>query len=219
MSAFRKLNSFDTPALIRHWCALDANERMDRFHGTMSDAAIIRLAESLDWSHMTLVGYFDHGELRGVAMVAFDKPKDPGAAPDCAELALDVQGAWQGKGLGSQLGDRAVTVAQNRGCAKLLILTTPQNRRMRQIGARMGGTAKLEDGLVVVTLDLAGATPFSHWLEAAQQATGTIIDLSERLSPPMWPDMHWSDVNWTEVKWPEVKWPEVKWSDLFWRAA
>lgn len=196
MSAFRKLTVYDTPALIRHWCSLDASERNDRFHGTVSDDVITALAEKIDWTRTTLIGFFDAGVLRGVAMVAFDATKSPFTPPTCGELALDIQSGWQGRGVGTRLADRALNVAQNKGCRKLLILTTPQNRRMRQIGARMGGSAALEDGLVVITLDLTAATPFSHWLEAAQQTSGAIFDLSDRITGRLWSENTRSAGGW-----------------------
>lgn len=53
-----------------------------------------------------------------------------------AEVAVTVEPAWQGHGIGTRLFRRLTILAANRGVRRLYVLCLAQNQRMRHIVLR-----------------------------------------------------------------------------------
>ena len=170
MSAIRKL----LPAERSHYCAhllrLDKADRYARFTGTVSDDVIIKHCESLDWTRTTLLGLFDRGELRGAVELCFDRLLWPGAA----ELAVSVETGFQGRGVGSTLVRRSLSIAANRGIRQVHLMCLSDNTRMRALSRRFGGTMERDGGEFAITFDLPRPSQVSLALEAFEDGAGAV---------------------------------------------
>jgi len=180
MPCYRKLLPADLFQLTRHLLALVSDERRMRFHGSVGDLAIERYCRRIDWFRSVAVGYFVDGRLRGVAQLSFERalyPRD-------GELAVTVETPWQGRGVGSQLVRRAVTVARNRGVRHLSMLCLVENRRMRRIAATLEGALQFDGTTVEADLGLARATPWTWLEELVHDGAGNLTAAADSLLAP-----------------------------------
>jgi ribosomal protein S18 acetylase RimI-like enzyme len=60
------------------------------------------------------------------------------AAPTCLVEELVVQDGWRGQGVGSQLLEAAIALAQGDGCAEISVSTMPDNLRAQAFYRRHG---------------------------------------------------------------------------------
>jgi GNAT superfamily N-acetyltransferase len=72
--------------------------------------------------------------------------------PGCGEVAVLVEDAWQGRGIGTALLRRLGSLAAGRGLAQLRAHVLPGNRRMLGVFDRagLGGSRSFADGVVMV---------------------------------------------------------------------
>lgn len=175
---YRKLLPTDAGRLRDHLLALTADERRMRFHGQVADSVIDRHCAGLDWFRTVVVGCFVDGRLHGAAEIAFDRS----LWPSSAEVAVTVEAPWQGRGIGTELTRRAVTVARNRGAYRLIMLCLIENLRMRMIARKLRSALNFEDGTVEADLDLRGATPWTLFEELFQDGTAGWMAMTERFA-------------------------------------
>jgi GNAT superfamily N-acetyltransferase len=162
MICTRKLLPSEAGQLSRHLLALTPADRRMRFQGGLSDYAIERRCRRIDWFRTVAIGHFVAGRLRGVAEVCFERSLWPREA----EIAVTVETPWQGRGIGTELTRRAVTVARNRGAVRVTMLCLVENQRMRRIARHLG---------------LGRATPLSLLDEWLQDGTGGWSAVADRL--------------------------------------
>jgi RimJ/RimL family protein N-acetyltransferase len=174
--AFRKLSPADRTRIESHLLALDADDRASRFQGYLSDDAVRDHVRRLNWFQTAVIGYEESGKLRGVAEVAFDRYP----MSRSAEMAVTVESAWQGRGVGSELAYRAITIARNRGARRLEMLCLTENRRMQRIAKRLSSVLDYSPGSVEAAVGLARATPMSLWLEAVQDGASSLLTVFDR---------------------------------------
>lgn len=126
-----------------HLLALDESDRYLRFGYMASDAQIERYVNAIDFEHDAVFGIFNRNlELVAMAHLA------PGRAEDvrsCAEFGVSVLSHARGKGLGSELFERAVVHARNKGIKMLFIHALSENTAMLKI-ARNAGARIERDG-------------------------------------------------------------------------
>ncbi len=170
MSSYRKLLSADAPSIARHLLRLDDADRRCRFHCAASDETVEAHVKEIDWLRAVAIGYFDGGELRGVAELCFNRFWMPSEA----ELAVTVESGWQHHGVGTELVQRAATLARNRGASTLTMMCLTENQSMRRIAARLSGTAILDGGQIESQVGLPDPTPMSLMMEAVQQASDKV---------------------------------------------
>jgi RimJ/RimL family protein N-acetyltransferase len=91
----------------------------------------------------------DAGALRGVARW------EPGPAAGVAEIAIVVEDAWQGRGLGGVLLDALLTAAEARGIRRFTADVLADNRPMLRLIARVGHVLHRELEAGVLTIDFA----------------------------------------------------------------
>src|SRR5262249_19711436 len=120
------------------------------------------------------------GRLRGVAELYFDRS----LMPHAAELAVTVQTAWQGRGIGTELTRRAVMVARNRGAERVIMLCLVENAPMRRIAGKLTDALRYDGVAVSADLGLHRATPLSLLEELVQDGTGGWSAMTDRLLPP-----------------------------------
>ncbi len=177
MASTRKLVPAEVWQVSRHLLALTPDERRLRFQGGLADAAIERYCRRIDWFRTVAIGYFVDGRLRGVAELVLERSLWPRAG----ELAVTVETAWQGRGVGTELTRRAVTVARNRGARRLMMLCLIENRRMRRIATKLDGALRFDGGAVAADLGLTRATPWTVLEELALDGAGGLSAVNDRL--------------------------------------
>jgi len=113
------------PRLEAHLLRLDAEARQMRFFSPIGDRGIRALVAG--WSPLALVVHEPDGEIRGCAEIL------PGAAPGSAEVAVEVERAWQGRGIGARLTEAAMCEAARRGLSDVRLMCLRQNTPMLRI--------------------------------------------------------------------------------------
>lgn len=173
MAIYRKLLPTEFPQYAEHLLRLPAADRYARFAGTVSDTAVMRHCERIDWSRTTLIGAFQDGVLVGVAELCTDRAIWPGAA----EMALSVDRSAQGRGVGAQLARRALTMARNRNLHDVHMLCLSSNYRVRALGDHFGGKIDLDGGETYIMFHLPPPNQFSMALEALEDGAGVITSV------------------------------------------
>jgi RimJ/RimL family protein N-acetyltransferase len=92
-----------------------------------------------------------------VAVARFDRQADAGEA----EVAFVVEDRWQGRGLGTMLLDRLMTLAVERGITTFVAQTLPTNRRMLAVFRHCGRPVedRFDGDVVQVVIPLIPAEP------------------------------------------------------------
>lgn len=173
MTNYRKLLPTEHPQYAEHLLRLSPADRYARFAGTVSDATIRRHCAKIDWTRTTLIGAFHHGRLVGAAEICTDRALWPGKA----ELALSVDAAAQGYGVGGQLARRALTWTRNRNILQAHMLCLAGNHRMRALARRFGGAIEMDAGEVAIVFNLPAPNQFSLALEALEDGAGVITSV------------------------------------------
>jgi len=131
----RPTRSEDAPALTRLYDRLSPESAYQRFFAVMRrlppDWARI-LADVDHDRRAAIVALGPGGELVGVAR--YSALADPGEA----EIALVVQDAWQGRGLGTILLSALLDHAESRGITRFLAYVLADNHRMMRLIGRVG---------------------------------------------------------------------------------
>ncbi len=168
MPVIRKIMPTELPQYRAHLLRLDNADRYARFTGTLSDEAVERHCASIDWGRTVLLGAFEDGVLRGAVELCGDRI----LWPDQAEFGISVESALQGKGIGSTLVRRILTVARNRGIRHVHMMCLAGNVRMRALARRFGGRLALDGGEVAALFELPPPNQFSLALEALEDGSG-----------------------------------------------
>jgi GNAT superfamily N-acetyltransferase len=130
---FRKLWPQDADALAGHLLRLDPQQRAFRFGRAVADEWILGYCASTDWTRSVTLGCWIAGELRGVAeLKILDR-----AWPARAEAAFSVEGAFEARGIGTELFHRSMLIARNRGIARAYMLCLPENQRVQHMVRKM----------------------------------------------------------------------------------
>ena len=188
MFGYRKLYAADAQILADHVLRLSEDDRRSRFAGAMSERQIRRYFETIDWQYATVIGYFDHSVLRA----AVELRLDPGSESKVAEAAFSVERGLQGKGIGTALMRRIVTVAQNSGVARLAVVCLPENGRMRHLAAKFKAQTTVDIEEVVSSIELEPVNPLSLVQESIDDTSGYLpillgqwyASLFDLLTPP-----------------------------------
>ncbi|MCB9946538.1 MAG: GNAT family N-acetyltransferase [Rhodospirillaceae bacterium] len=169
---FRKLLPDEFGGYQDHLVRLSGRDRVSRFHAGTADESIERHCQRLRWPETRLIGCFIDGVLRGaVELQSFQRP---GAAIG-AELAVSVEDAYQGHGIGTELVRRALLVARNRWIRGVGMLSLANNFRMREIGRRYGGRSNLDDGSIETVYRLSRPDARSFAEEMADDGVALVF--------------------------------------------
>jgi RimJ/RimL family protein N-acetyltransferase len=132
----RPIRPDDAPALTALYDRLSPESAYQRFFTAMRrlppDWARILAAVDQD-RRAALIATGPDGELIGVARYDCG-----GAASDEAEIALVVQDAWQGRGLGTILLEALLEHARSRGIGRFLAHVLGDNHRMLRLVEELG---------------------------------------------------------------------------------
>lgn len=162
MRVYRKLLPTEARLFRDHLCRLSPDDRLSRFAGGVSDAAIAEYAARFDWLTGIVIGCFVDGELRGVAELRW---LDPGTGWR-AELAVTVEEAWQDGQIGTELLRRSIGHARNRGLKSLAMICLTDNRRMQAVARKFSGDLVFDGSQVEADITLPFPTQFTLLAEA-----------------------------------------------------
>jgi len=176
----RKLWLGETGAYRDHLLRLDPESRHRRFSGAVSDEVIARHAASADDVGVIVYGFFVDGVLRGTAELRHD------GSPSSheAEAAFSIERPWQSHGVGTELLERTLLSARNRGIKSLRMNCLVENQRMQQLARKFDAEFSFDFGSVVGEVD----PPRSTLLSMTREMVGdmhaivtTALDTQQRL--------------------------------------
>ena len=129
---YRNVLPAETTEYCRHLQRLDAQDRSARFFLAISDAALAHHCDRISWSTTEIVACFVDGTLRGAIEIC------RGAYPrrNHAELATSVEKSFQGRGIGTELTQRALVAARNRFIRRASMVFLGDNVRVRSLVRR-----------------------------------------------------------------------------------
>lgn len=175
--SLREIRPSDRAALRAMFHELSAESKASRFHGHIAE-----LSEPV-LRYLTEVDGVDHFAVVALARPSTSSParlfqrwRTPTKSQEivavarlirlrarCAEVAITVADAFQGRGLGTRLMQVVVDQARRSGTDTLIANVLPTNRAMLRLFAKAGRiVSSAEDGTVTARL----AAP-ARWLEVA----------------------------------------------------
>lgn len=181
--AIRKLWIGETDAYRGHLLRLDPESRHRRFSGTVSDDFIARHAATANDIGVVVHGFFVDGDLRGAAELR----RMGSVLTRTAEAAFSIEQPWQSHGVGTELLERTLLSARNRGIKALHMHCLADNQRMQQLARKFEADLSFDFGSVVGEVDAPRSTPLSLMREALADAHGVaaaVLDVQSRLFKP-----------------------------------
>jgi GNAT superfamily N-acetyltransferase len=171
----RKLWVGETGAYRDHLLRLDADSRYRRFSGAVSDDFITRHAATAKGLGVVVHGFFVDGELRGAAELR----QNGSLFAHAAEAAFSIEQPWQSLGVGTELLERTLLSARNRGVKLLRMDCLADNRRMQQLARKFDADLKFDFGSVIGEVDPPRSTMLSLMREAAADRDGVAAAMFE----------------------------------------
>lgn len=179
----RKLWIGEAEAYRDHLLRLDRESRNRRFSGAVSDEFIARHAASAGNLGVVLHGFFVEGVLRGAAELR--STGSPFGRE--GEAAFSVEQPWQSHGVGTELVERTLLSARNRGIKLLRMHCLADNQRMRQLARKFEADLRFDFGSVIGEVDPPRFTFLSLTRELvadAHSVTTAMLDAQSRLLKP-----------------------------------
>ena len=175
----RKLWAADAEAYGDHLLRLDAASRRNRFGGGVADDFIRGHAERAFEPENVIYGFMADGTLRGAAEL---RPFGPNAGQ--AEAAFSIERPWQSHGVGTELLDRTLLAARNRGIKQVHMACLAENARMQQLARKYAAELSVDFGGVVGEVEAPHPTPMSIFRELVADGHGlatAVLDAQSRL--------------------------------------
>jgi GNAT superfamily N-acetyltransferase len=166
--SIRKLWVGETDAYRNHLLRLDNDSRYRRFSGAVSDDYIARHAATAKGIGVVVHGFFVDGELRGAAELR----QNGSLFAHKAEAAFSIEQPWQSLGVGTELLERTLLSARNRGFKLLRMDCLADNQRMQQLARKFDADLTFDFGSVVGEVDPPRSTMLSLMREAAADRDG-----------------------------------------------
>jgi GNAT superfamily N-acetyltransferase len=181
--AIRKLWLGEADAYRDHLLRLDRESRYRRFSGAVSDEVIARHATTIEESGVVVHAFFIDGVVRGAA----EFRHEGSLFSHAAEAAFSIEKPWQSHGVGTELLDRTLLTARNRGITHLRMNCLAENQRMQQLARKFDAEFSFDFGSVVGEVDPPHSTVLSLMREAMADSHGVasaIFDVQSRLIRP-----------------------------------
>lgn len=175
----RKLWAAERARLSDHLLRLASDDRRLRFGGGVSDARIAQYCAGFDWLTGIVIAYFVDDEVRGVGELC--RVGTPLAQR--AELALSVESAYQGQGVGTLLFRRLMTAARNRSVRDVRMICLAENAKMRAIAGKFGAAITLLPGEAEARLALDWPSHLTLAQEALDEGWAVIQLAVDALVP------------------------------------
>lgn len=170
---FRKLWPQDAGAFTAHLLRLDTEQRALRFGHGVGDAWLAQYGARTDWVRSATLGCWVAGELRGVMEL---KMLGPFWARS-AEVALSVERAFESRGIGTELFERGIVIARNRGIARAFMLCLPENHSMWRIVQKLQPRVAYGRDQIECEIDLNPPSPLSIAAEFCDDGCALVLSL------------------------------------------
>ena len=167
-----------------HLLRLDARSRRNRFAGAVSDDFVRDYADLSFGIEAIIHGFFVDGALRGAAEL---RPIGTPVTRE-AEAAFSIEKPWQSHGVGSELLERTLLAARNRGLKFLHMACLADNKRMQQLARKFDAELRFDFSSVVGEVATARPTPVSLMREMLADGHGfatAMFDVQTRLLRPV----------------------------------
>src|SRR5215475_4284459 len=128
----RKLWIGEAATYRDHLLRLDPDSRRNRFGGAVSNEFIENFVELTLGLDAVIHGFFVDGMLRGAAEL---RTLGPALAHE-AEAAFSIEKPWQSHGVGSELLERTLLAARNRGIKLVHMTCLAHNQRIQQLASK-----------------------------------------------------------------------------------
>jgi GNAT superfamily N-acetyltransferase len=179
----RKLWIGETDAYRDHLLRLDRESRYRRFSGAVSDEVIARHAATANEVGVVVHGFFVDRVLRGAAELRHNGS----LFSHDGEAAFSIEQPWQSHGVGTELLQRTLLSARNRGITSLRMDCLAENQRMQQLARKFEAEFSFDFGSVTGEVDPPHSTPLSLIREAVADSysvAGAIFEAQSRLLRP-----------------------------------
>jgi GNAT superfamily N-acetyltransferase len=173
----RKLWNADAQTYGDHLLRLDPASRRNRFGGAVADQFLRHHADQTFDPANVIYGFFADGMLRGVAEL---RP----FGVNQAEAAFSIEKPWQSHGVGTELLERVLLAACNRGIKQLHITCLLENQRMQQLARKFDADLRHDFDSVIGEVEAPYPTPLSVMREMIADGTGlatALLDAQSRL--------------------------------------
>jgi GNAT superfamily N-acetyltransferase len=168
----RKLWTTDAATYAAHLLRLDPVSRRNRFGGAVADSFVRYHAGSAFAPGSVIWGFFANDMLRGAAEL---RPFGIGQA----EAAFSIEKPWQSHGVGTELLERVLLAARNRGVKHLHITCLVENQRTQQLARKFDAEMRRECDSVIGEVEAPYPTPLSVLREMIVDGTGLATALFE----------------------------------------
>jgi RimJ/RimL family protein N-acetyltransferase len=169
----KALGKRDRRRMLRHFLALDDDDRLLRFGTVLPDEQVHAYVEKIDFARDIVFGVMSRGfQLVGVGHLAFAPPAPGRAATDkqrVAEFGVSVSKSARGQGVGTRLFERAAIHCRNNDIDTLYMQCLSTNRTMMHIAKKAGMQIKREYGEADAYLHLPPPSPGSVMREAVEE--------------------------------------------------
>jgi len=172
----KSLAERDRRRVLRHFMALDRDDRLLRFGTVLPDPQLDAYVAKLDFTKDIVFGVYNRMfQLVGVGHLAFTS-RD--AHPDSihytdkekvAEFGVSVSRSARGQGIGTRLFERAATHCRNSDVDTLYMQCLSSNRTMMHIAKKAGMEIRREYGEADAHLHLPPPSPGSVLAEALEE--------------------------------------------------
>ena len=179
----RKLWPGETDAYRDHLLRLDHESRHRRFSGAVADEVIARHAATASGLGVVVYGFFVDGVMRGAAELR----QSGSLFSHEAEAAFSIEQPWQSHGVGTELLERTLLSARNRGIKSLRMDCLAENRRMQQLARKFDAEFSFDFGSVVGEVDPPRSTLLSLLREVMADTdaiAGRVFEVQARLFGP-----------------------------------
>ena len=179
----RKLWIGETEAYRDHLLRLDRESRHRRFSGTLADEVIARHAATANELGAVVHGFFVDGVLRGAAELRHNGS----VFSHEAEAAFSIEQPWQSHGVGTELLERTLLSARNRGINSLRMDCLAENQRMQQLARKFEAEFSFDFGSVTGEVDPPRSTLLSLMREVMADThaiSARVFEVQARLFRP-----------------------------------
>jgi len=177
----KSLAERDRRRVLRHFMALDRDDRLLRFGSVLPDPQLDAYVARLDFTKDIVFGVYNRMfQLVGVGHLAFTS-RD--AHPDSihytdkekvAEFGVSVSKSARGQGIGTRLFERAAIHCRNSDVDTLYMQCLSSNRTMMHIAKKAGMEIRREYGEADAHLHLPPPSPGSVLAEALEEQIAKI---------------------------------------------
>jgi RimJ/RimL family protein N-acetyltransferase len=163
----RELSSGDRERLLKHFLALNEDDRLLRFGQIVPDRVIENYVANIDFSRDTVFGVFDDQlVLVGVGHLAYLPAEGDKRT---AEFGVSVTESARGRGVGSRLFERAAIRSRNTHVSTLYMHCLSRNSTMMHIAKKSGMKIEYAYGEADAYLSLTPADQGSIITEMLQE--------------------------------------------------